>query len=467
MRENADMRFGGPTDRITARLTGLAPKLAEVVQQRRGDHATPPRWTNWAGNQMAQPLSVVAPTTEDELVAGVRASLAAGRRLRAVGNGHSFTAAAVADQTMFDMRGFNNVLRADKATGLVTVQAGIALSKLNQQLDALGLAMPNLGDIAYQSISGAISTGTHGTGAALGGLAAQVRELQIVTGTGELLTLTGDEMKLAIVGLGAFGVISTVTLQCVPSFNLHVVNAPMKLDKVLGQFDELSTVNDHFEFYWVPHTKWALTKKNNRTEVPPSPRSKASSFVNDYLFENIAFGALTKVGKFRPDLIPRLATAAPSSGRVEFVDRSFDVFTSPRLVKFVEQEYAIPQEAVPEALMEVTRIVDKRGYQISFPVEVRVTAADDVALSTAYGRDSGYIAVHMVKGSDHVPYFRDVEDIMKSYDGRPHWGKLHTRTYDDLHQTYPQMEAVRDLRRKLDPDGLCANPYVTQVLGAL
>jgi L-gulono-1,4-lactone dehydrogenase len=461
------MRFGGPTDRITARLTQLAPKLAQAVDKGRGDRATPARWTNWAGNQTAQPLSVVAPKTEDELVAGVRASLAAGRRLRAVGSGHSFTAAAVADQTMFDMRGYDHILRADKSSGLVTVQSGIALSKLNQQLDALGLAMPNLGDIAYQSISGAISTGTHGTGAALGGLAAQVRELRIVTGTGEVLTLGGDEVKLAVVGLGAFGIISTVTLQCVPSFNLHVVNAPMKLDNVLGQFQELATTNDHFEFYWVPHTKWALTKQNNRTDAPLSPRSKTSSFMNDYLFENVAFGALTKVGKLRPDLIPRLATATPSSGRVEFVDRSFEVFTSPRFVKFVEQEYAIPQEAVPEALLEVTRMVEKRGYQISFPVEVRVTAADDVALSTAYGRESGYIAVHMVKGSDHVPYFRDVEDIMKSYDGRPHWGKLHTRTYDDLQGSYPQMEAVRDLRRKLDPEGLCANPYLTQVLGAL
>ncbi len=422
-------------------------------------------WSNWAGNQTASPLLVERPTNEAELVDAVTRSLQAKRNIRAIGSGHSFTGAAIADQTLIDLSGYNRIVAVDKATGLVTVQAGITLSQLNHQLDQLGLALPNLGDIAYQTISGAISTGAHGTGAALGGLSTQVREMRIVSGTGNIATLTGDDLSLAVVGLGAFGVISTLTLQCVPSFNLHVVNEPMKLNAVLGRFDELADSNDHFEFYWVPHTKWALTKQNNRTDRPLAPRSKVSAFTNDYLFENLAFGALTKLGKRRPNLIPRLATAAPSSGRVEFVDKSYEVFVSPRLVKFVEQEYAIPRTAVPEALRAITGMVDAKGYQISFPVEVRVTAADDVALSTAHGRDSGYIAVHMVKGSDHTAYFKDVEDILRSYDGRPHWGKLHKRTYDDLAPTYKRLDDVRALRAKMDPTGLCSNTYVNRVLG--
>jgi L-gulono-1,4-lactone dehydrogenase len=159
----------------------------------------------------------------------------------------------------------------DSGSGLVTVQAGITLSALNVALDRVGLALPNLGDITYQSVSGAISTGTHGTGSTLGGLATQIREMRIVTATGEVATMMGDDLALAIVSLGSLGIISTLTLQCVPSFNLHVVNEPMKLDKVFGRFDELSETNDHFEFYWVPHTKWALTKQNNRTEKPLQP----------------------------------------------------------------------------------------------------------------------------------------------------------------------------------------------------
>ncbi len=393
--------------------------------------------------------------------------MVAGRPVRAVGSGHSFTAAAVANNTLIDLSGYHRVRSADVATGRVTVEAGITLSSLNQALDALGLAMPNLGDIAYQTISGAISTGTHGTGSRLGGLATQVTELTLVTGSGELVTLTGDSLRLAVVGLGAFGIVSTVTLQCVPAFRLHVVNQPMKLDKVLRAFDELVETNDHFEFYWVPHTRWALTKSNNRTDAPLAPRSKRLAFTHDILFENVAFGALTKVGKVLPTAIPRLATAAPSSGRTEFIDKSYEVFVSPRLVKFVEQEYSIMRDAIPEALEEITKMVDRRGYNISFPVEVRVAAPDDVALSTSFGRESGYIAVHMTKGTDHTAYFADVEAILKPYGGRPHWGKLHTRTYEDLADAYPRFDAVRKLRASMDTHAVFSNEYTNRVLGPL
>lgn len=427
----------------------------------------PGGWTNWAGNQSASPLLVERPTTEEQLVDAVRRSVLAGRQVRAVGSGHSFTAAAVADQTLLDLSAYSRVLSVEQRTGRVTVEAGIALADLNEKLDKLGLAMANLGDIAYQTISGAISTGTHGTGARLGALATQVVEMTLVTGSGQLTTLTGEELRLAVVGLGAFGIISTLTLQCVPAFRLHVVNQPMKLDAVFAQFDELVDTNDHFEFYWVPHTRWALTKRNNRTDEPLRPRSKRSAFANDILFENVAFGALTKVGKLLPKAIPRLATAAPSSGRVEFVDRSHHVFVSPRLVKFVEQEYAIPRAAVPDALQEITEMVDRRGYKISFPVEVRVTAPDDVALSTAYGRESGYIAVHMTKGSDHTAYFADVEAILRAHQGRPHWGKLHTRTYEDLADAYPRFEDARALRERLDPSRVFSNDYANRMLGPI
>lgn len=424
-------------------------------------------WTNWAGNQTASPSNIERPTNEQQLIDAVRRSVVARRPVRAVGSGHSFTAAAVANHTLIDLAGYNRVRSADVVTGRVTVEAGITLSSLNQALDAVGLAMPNLGDIAYQTISGAISTGTHGTGSRLGGLATQVIELRLISGSGEPVTLTGDDLRLAVVGLGAFGIVSTLTLQCVPSFRLHVVNQPMKLDKVLRSFDELVETNDHFEFYWVPHTQWTLTKSNNRTDEPLNPRSKRSAFANDILFENVAFGALTKVGKLLPSAIPRLATAAPSSGRVEFIDKSYEVFVSPRMVKFVEQEYSITRDAIPAALEEITKMVERRGYNISFPVEVRVAAPDEVALSTSYGRESGYIAVHMTKGSDHTAYFADVEAILKPYHGRPHWGKLHTRTYEDLASAYPRFEAVRKLRVSMDPHAVFSNDYTNLVLGPL
>jgi L-gulono-1,4-lactone dehydrogenase len=424
------------------------------------------RWTNWAGNQQAVPASWLRPSSEAELVEGIRLALNNGRRVRAIGSGHSFTGAAVADETLVDLSAYGSLLRADRATGLVTVQSGIALSALNAQLDDLGLAMPNLGDIAYQTISGAISTGTHGTGARLTGIAGQVRGLRVLAGTGEMVTLNGDDLANGVLGLGALGVITEVTLQCVPSFNLRVVNEPMKVERALDRFEELWATNDHFEFFWVPHTKWALTKTNNHTDAPLSPRPKFSAFLNDYAFENYAFGALVKLGKRRPSLIPRLATAAPSSGRTEFVDVSHRVFTSPRLVKFLEMEYALPIESLPAALREVMEMVDRNGHQVSFPVEVRTAAADDLALSTAFGRASGYIAVHMSKGSPHETYFRDVETIMRAYDGRPHWGKIHTQDAAELSSRYARFDSFLALRDRLDPHGLMTNRYTDTVFGS-
>ncbi len=219
------------------------------VRHRNTPRPGPSGWTNWAGNQSASPLLVERPTSEEQLVDAVRRSVLAGRQVRAVGTGHSFTAAAVAEQTLLDLSGYCTIRSADQRTGRVTVDAGITLESLNTQLHQRGLAMANLGDIAYQTVSGAISTGTHGTGARLGGLATQVVEMTVVTGSGQLTTLTGDDLRLAVVGLGAFGIISTLTLQCVPAFRLHVVNQPMKLDKVFAEFEELVDTNDHFEFY--------------------------------------------------------------------------------------------------------------------------------------------------------------------------------------------------------------------------
>jgi L-gulono-1,4-lactone dehydrogenase len=427
-------------------------------------------WTNWGGNVSAVPNRVVRPASEAELLSVVRSAIATGNRVKAVGAGHSFTAIAQANETLIDLSGYDSVVRANPATGEVTVQSGITLHQLNAELDRIGLALANMGDIAYQSIAGAISTGTHGTGRTLGGIAAQVIGMRLIDGSGQVhdCRIDGPNHEIATmarVGLGALGVISEVTLQCVPAFALNAITEPAKVEKLLDRLPELCSENDHFEFFWVPHTKWALTKRNNRTDEPLRPRSKVSAYTNDYLLENFAFGAICALGKRVPSLIPKLATALPSSGRVEFVDKSYEVFASPRLVKFLEQEYSIPAAALPDALREIMAMVDHDGFKISFPVEVRFTPADDVALSTSSGRASAYIAVHMTKGSPHEAYFAAVERIVSRYEGRPHWGKLHTRTAEDLEKVYPRWAEFQELRSRLDPQGVFANDYLDRVLG--
>jgi L-gulono-1,4-lactone dehydrogenase len=429
----------------------------------------PKLWRNWAGNQQCAPYAVERPRSEPEVVALVQAAAEAGRRVKVVGSGHSFTGIACTDGHMVDLSDYRRVVAHDRDARTVTVQAGITLADLCEELDLRGFALENMGDVGYQSLAGATATATHGTGVRFGNLSSRITGLSVVTAAGDVITCSGEDnadvFEVARVGLGALGVVSTITLQCVPAFNLHAVEEPMRVDDVLTDFDGFMAGEDHVEFYWVPHTGWALTKRNRRTDEPVRPRGRVKEFADDILMPNVAFGALCRVGRRFPRSIPRLAKLVPSTGRIDYVDRSDKVFTSPRLVHFYEMEYAVPRGAVPEALNRIRDLIDRLGVPISFPVEVRAVAADDIPLSTAYGRDTDYIAVHVYRGTPYDQYFQGVESIMDDYDGRPHWGKLHNQTAATLAPRYPRWEAFQAARARLDPDGLFTNPYLDRVLG--
>ena len=427
------------------------------------------RWRNWARNQVAEPFAVHRPSSEHDLAAIVKQASAERRTVKVVGSGHSFTDIACTDGHLVDLSLYNRVLAIDPEARTATVQAGIRLEDLNVHLDRRGLALPNLGDIVYQTIAGATSTSTHGTGPLLTGLAGQIVAMRLVLADGSAVDCSPTEeselFHCARVGLGALGIISTVTIGVVPAFNLAAVEEPMRVDDVLDAIDEHVDGNDHFEFYWVPHTGWALTKRNNRTTEALSRRGRLVEWRDDYLLQNYAFGALCRVGRVRPRWIPKLAKALPSAGRVSYVDRSYRVFASPRLVRFYEMEYAIPREAGVEALGRVRRFVEDSGLLLSFPVEVRFTAPDDIPLSTANGRESCYIAVHVFEGMEYRPYFEGVERIMDAYGGRPHWGKLHFQTATTLAERYPEWERFAAVRDRVDPERRFSNPYLERVLG--
>jgi FAD-linked oxidoreductase len=426
-------------------------------------------WRNWAGNQTAHPQSIESPRDVSELAAIVAEASSRGQKVKAVGSGHSFTSAAATDGRMIRLSNLSGISHVNRSNNQVTVGAGTRLSDLNTLLHAEGLALANLGDIAYQTVAGAISTSTHGTGTALTGLAGQVVAMSLVNGQGEVIECSKDTnadiLEIGRVSVGALGVISEYTLQAVPSFRLWALEQPMRLDDVLENVHELAAEHDHFEFFWIPHTKWALTKRNNRTDDELQPLPRIKGWVEKTFMENYAFGALCRVGRARPSLIPRLATALPSSGSREYVDQSFKIFASPRIVRFYEMEHALPAEAVVPALREIRAMVDRKGYMLNFPVEVRFTKGDDVALSTAYGRPTAYIAVHVYKGMECEPFFRDVEDILRGYDARPHWGKMHYRDADELSGLYPRWNDFMALREKLDPLRTFSNAYTDTVFG--
>ena len=426
-------------------------------------------WSNWAGNQQTGTVLLSKPQTESELQQVVQSAQLSGRRVKAVGSGHSFTAIAVSEEVLVDLSDYDEIVAIDKINQTVTVQSGIQLSKLNQALYENSLAMQNLGDIAYQTIAGAISTSTHGTGAKFTGIANQVVALRVVLADSSIVECSANVnaqlFSCARVGLGALGLISTVTLKVVSAFNLAVIEEPMRVDDVLQNLDLHVDSNDHFEFFWVPHTGWALTKRNNRNNLPVEPMSKMSHWYSKTLMENYAFGAVCMLGKARPSLIPKLAKALPSSGRNEYSDASHKVFASKRIIKFYEMEYAIPREACAEALNRVRRMVTDSGFFLNFPVEVRFTAPDEIPLSTASNRESAYIAVHIYKGMNYVPYFKEVESIMNSYQGRPHWGKLHFQSAATLASRYPQWDVFQAVRNQVDPQRMFSNQYLETVLG--
>ena len=428
-----------------------------------------PTWTNWAGNQKSRPVIIEKPSSNAEVVALIKRAVNSQQRVKVVGSGHSFTGIAVPDEVMVDLARMNQILNVDHANGLITVQAGIVLSDLNAHLELHHLSMPNLGDVTYQTLVGALSTSTHGTGLQRTGLAAQIRSFKIISASGELLFCdpqhNSEVFHCGRVSLGALGVITEVTLNVVPAFNLRAVEQPMRISHVLDNFPQLITDNDFFEFYWVPHTKWALTKANNvSTDVIDSP-GRFATWYNKMFMENYAFGMLCRVGRLFPRLIPRLATILPSSGRVEYVNVSHRIFSSKRLVKFYEMEYSIPLDALVPALREVMQMVDDRGFRISFPVEVRCTGSDDIPFSTSTGRRSAYIAVHMFKGSEYDEYFSAVETILRKYEGRPHWGKIHNLNANDISSLYPEYQRFIEVRNQLDPEGVFTNDYLRRVLG--
>lgn len=430
----------------------------------------PVKWTNWAGNQVARPENIEDPRDEAQVAEIVARAHSHGRAVRVAASGHSFTAAAVTNDLMVRVGALSGIRSIDREAMTVTVGAGTPLWKLNELLHAEGLALPNLGDIAYQTVAGAISTSTHGTGVRVGGLATQVRAMRLVDGAGTVVVCDADTnpdvLDVARVSVGALGIITECTLSVVPAFLLRATEVPMRVDSVLAGIDELVGTNDHFEFFWVPHTGWALTKRNNRHDGPREPLPRVRGWFEKTFMENYAFGAVCIAGRMIPSAIPRLAKALPASGERSYSDDSFRIFASPRLVKFYEMEQAMPREAVGPALNAIRAMVDRKGYKLNFPVEVRFTAPDDIPLSTAFGRESAYIAVHVFKGMEHEPFMRDVEDILRGHDARPHWGKLHFREADELAGLYPRWNDFISMRNRLDPDRTFRNDYTRRVFGA-
>jgi FAD-linked oxidoreductase len=429
-------------------------------------------WRNWGRSESIRPLIMAAPSSVEQVAAIVRFAREREFTVKTVGAGHSFSPIALAQDVQLDLSGLEGILGVDVARARVTLGAGTTLHRLPALLAPNGLALENMGDIDRQTIAGATSTGTHGTGARFRGLAAQITAVTLVTADAAILRVSETEnselLPAARLGLGALGVIVDLTVQCVPEFLLHAVERPAGFDEVLDGFEQRVAAVDHFEFYWWPHTDGVMTKSNTRLpgDAQRRPVGPIAGWFEDRLVANGVLAMLCNVGRLAPAVTPsinRLATRV--YGNRTYTDRSHEVFVSPRTTRFREMEYAIPRAAIPAALRELRALIDSRGWSISFPVEVRVAAADDNWLSTAQGRDTGYIAVHRHFREDPEEYFRAVEQVMRAHQGRPHWGKIHYQRAESLAALYPHHADFVAVRDRLDPDRMFSNADLDRVLG--
>jgi FAD-linked oxidoreductase len=402
-------------------------------------------------------------------VTAVKVAREGGTTVKMTGTGHSFTGIAVPEHTLLLPSELTGIVAVDPEAMTVTARAGTPLHVLNAELERLGLSLHNMGDIDEQTIAGAVSTGTHGAGGRAASLAAQVAGFELVTGTGDVVrasaTENADVFDIGRVGLGALGVLTTLTLEVEPRFMLRAHERPVTWDEGVGSLLELSDTHDHVDAYWFPHTSRMQVKTNDRTEVAdPLPRWRA--FLDDDLLANRVFSVANRLGAAVPAVVPSINQI---SGRAlterTYADVAHRVFTTPRHVVFREMEYALPRAAGLDALRAARRAIDSSDWRITYPVEIRLVPADDIPLSTAYARDSMYLAFHTWVGVDHRAYFTEIEQIMRDHDGRPHWGKLHTRTAADLAPAYPLFDEFLALRDRLDPDRVFDNAYLRRVLG--
>jgi FAD-linked oxidoreductase len=426
-------------------------------------------WHNWSGSVRATPREVARPGSIEELALLVGTYGRVGRQLRVVGSGHSFTPLVQTDDVLIALDGLQGIIASDNARGTVTVLGGTRLKRLGDDLLARGLAQENLGDIDVQTITGAISTGTHGTGVRFGTLSTQVTGLTLIAASGDILEVSPerepDIFKAAQVSLGALGVIAAVTLRVVPAKRLHYQTRRERLASCLANVERYNQENSHFEFFWLPYTPWTQAKFTNETYAPPTSANLWTEF-NRIVMENGVFWALSECSRLVPPLSRTVSkVSAWGIAPTKAVDYSHRIFATPRAVRFQEMEYNIPAEQFTTVMSEIEELLNRRRFRVHFPIECRFVKGDDIWLSPAYGRDSAYIAVHMYKGMPYEDYFRAVEAIYQRYDGRPHWGKMHTLDTATLAARYPRWGDFLRVRATLDPQGVFLNDYLRRLFG--
>jgi FAD-linked oxidoreductase len=415
---------------------------------------------NWGGNVHFKPGRVERPRTIEELAAVIKVAGEQKRKVRAIGSGHSFSPLIKTSDVLIDLGAMTGLIRVDSSTA--TFWAGTPVATATELLWHEGLALANQGDINHQTLAGAVSTGTHGTGLAFGSLSSFVRELEFVDGEGRVQVTTPETLHAAQVSLGAFGIITRVSLQCRPRFLLRDHRHSVTLESALSEFSSWAKQHRHLEFFWFPWSKHVQLKALDEV-TEENPRSKLSQIVGDEILERWLFKGVCEVTKMLPALSP---TVSRMCGKLmpdsDHADWSWRVYPSSREVRFTEMEYSVPLTAGPECFRAIANMIMKKNIHVFFPLEYRVAASDAAWLSPFHNRTSAIISLHVYKRVDEERYFREAEAIFRDFEGRPHWGKIHTPAPEMAAQSFKRWDDFSQLRRKFDPEGM----FLNDLLGA-
>ncbi len=422
------------------------------------------KWKNWARNVQFKPTNIVYPESEEEIVTLVKDAISENKTIRVAGSGHSFTP-VVETEILISLDKFQGIVSI--ADNLVTVKAGTKLKLLGELLHEKGLAMENLGDIDVQSIAGAISTGTHGTGAELRTIATQITKIKFVNGKGEIITVTEqdnyDLFKSAQISLGMLGILLELTIKTIPSYVLQYKSDKTTWNKIFDQLDDFKS-NRNFEFYLFPYSKHIQTKVTNVVEPALAKNKRFSYWFNDIVMENWAFGLLCSLSRLIPPTAKYWSKFAGFT-LSPFVKTNYShkVYATVRKVKFVEMEYSVEQDKCEEVLTKLREFIEKEKIRVNFPIEVRFVKEDDIFLSPAYKSNRCYIAIHMYYHMKYKKYFEGAEKIFLEYDGRPHWGKRNSLTYELVTQKYAKLPIFLEQRKDMDPHGIFLNDHLRQL----
>jgi FAD/FMN-containing dehydrogenase len=388
-------------------------------------------WSNWSGSVTCQPRQIALPESEAEVAALVKQTADARQVVRVTGSGHSFLPLCATDDVLISLDRLAGVESVNRERLEATVFAGTKLHALGEPLAAHGLALANQGDIDRQSLAGAISTGTHGTGRSLGSLSTPVVGLRIATAEGQLLELSLDRdpdvMAAARVSLGALGVTTAIRLRLVPAYRLHEKLWQEPIEECLARLDERIAATRHFEFFWYQATDLAHAKA-----LEPTDRA--------------------------PDELPDMPG--------ERIDHSYVVFPTSRENRFNEMEYSVPAEQGPECFRAIRELMRTRHAHVTWPVEYRTLAADEIDLSTSQGRETVTLSIHQANTLEHRAFFADAEVIFRRHQGRPHWAKMHSLRAAELAPLYPRWDHFQSVRRQLDPCGVFMNDHLKRLFEA-